>query len=104
MKIFLSRLHALLEQIHLQLLKYSPSNGGFLQQGLNFGYSRTLKMTHIMDLVFIHLRIMKIFLNRLHALLEQIHFQLVKYSPSNGGIEVNTFIEGINFNGGLGSL
>ena len=40
-------------------------------------------------------------LNRVHALAEHVHAQLLKASSGDAGVEVNALKQAVNLNGGL---
>ena len=56
-----------------------------------------------MDSALVHLCIPQALLHRLHTFPEEVHVKLLKPGSGDGGIEINTLKEGINFNSSLGS-
>ncbi len=50
----------------------------------------------------VHLGVPEALLNWLHALAEQVHVELLKAGTSDAAVEVDTLVEGVNLDAGLG--
>mmetsp|Transcript_6983 Transcript_6983/g.13721 ORF Transcript_6983/g.13721 Transcript_6983/m.13721 type:complete len:466 (-) Transcript_6983:90-1487(-) len=75
-----------------------------LKERLDLGNTGgTTDKDNIVDLALIELGVTKALLNRLHALTEEVHAELLETSTGDVRVEVNTLIERIELNGGLSS-
>ena len=75
-----------------------------LEQLLDLGDTSGATDQHnVMDLSFIHLGVTKRLLHRVQRATEEVSVELLKASPGDGGVEVNSLIQGVDFDAGLGA-
>lgn len=75
-----------------------------LQQLLDLGDTRgAAHQNNVMDLGLVQLSIPQGFLHRLEGSTEQVCIQLFKTGSGDRGVEVRSFVEGVDLNAGLGA-
>ena len=75
-----------------------------LQQLLDlWDTSGTTNQDNVMDLTLVHLGVTERLLHWVKGATEEVSVELLKASPGDGGVEVNSLIQGVDLDAGLGA-